>query len=106
MSPLDEIKYLDLINFRRLDKDPQKAADKIRSKINLLEEESYGKKLAGIRFWRSSPINKLYLEIGHLSISGNKPVDVIIEERKIAMRDYLTAAEFKAIMDLNKSLRF
>ncbi|MFH1582971.1 MAG: hypothetical protein ABIB72_01470 [Candidatus Falkowbacteria bacterium] len=106
MGPLDEIKYMDLINFRRLDRDPLKSADKIKSKINLLEEEDYAKKLEGIKLWRRNPINKLYLEIGGLSISENKPVDVIIEERKINNQEYLTADEFKVIMDLNKSLRF
>lgn len=106
MGPLDEIKYMDLINFRRLSKEPAQAAEKIRSKINLLEEESYAKKLEGIKAWRSSPINKFYLEIGHLSISGNKPINVIIEERKKAGQEYLMANEFEAIMDLNKSLRF
>jgi hypothetical protein len=106
MGPLDEIKYMDLINFRRLDREPSKSAEKIKNKIHLLEEEDYGKKLEGIKFWRLSPINKLYLEIGRLSISENKPIDVIIEERKMAGVDYLTADEFKVIMDLNKSLRF
>lgn len=106
MGPLDEIKYMDLINFRRLDREPLTGADKIKSKINLLGEEDYAKKLEGVKFWRLSPINKLYLEIGHLSISENKPVDVIIEERKMNNQEYLTAEEFKAIMDLNKSLRF
>jgi len=74
--------------------------------FNLLEEEDYAKKLEGIKLWRRSPINKLYLEIGSLSISENKPVDVIIEERKLNNQEYLTADEFNAIMDLNKSLRF
>jgi len=106
MGPLDEIRHMDLINFRRLDKNPLKSADKIKSKINLLEEENYGKKLEGVKLWRLSPINKLYLEIGRLSIGENKPVDVIIEERKMAGADYLTVDEFKVIMDLNKSLRF
>lgn len=106
MGPLDELKYLDLIGFRRLEKDPFKSADKIKSKINLLAEENYGKKLEGIKLWRLSPVNKLYLEIGRFSISENKPVDVIIEERKMAGADHLTEEEFKAIMDLNKDLRF
>lgn len=106
MGPLDELKYLDLISFRRLDKDPFNGTAKIKSKINLLAEENYGKKLEGIKLWRLSPVNKLYLEIGHLSISENKPVDVIMEERKLNNQECLTAEEFKAIMDLNKSLRF
>lgn len=106
MGPLDELKYLDLINFRRLDNDPFNGTAKIKSKINLLAEENYGKKLEGIKLWRLSPVNKLYLEIGHLSISENKPVDVIMEERQLNNQECLTAEEFKAIMDLNKSLRF
>jgi hypothetical protein len=96
---------MDLINFRRLDKDPLKSAEKIKNKISLLEED-YGKKLEGVKFWRQSPIYRLYLEIGRLSISENKPVDVIIEKRRMNNQECLTAEEFKVIMDLNKSLRF
>ena len=106
MSPLDELKYLDLVNFRRLDKEPGKIVEKIKNKIDLLAEDGYGLRLEGVKFWRMSPVSRLYLEIGRLSISRNKPVDVIIEERKIAGGEFLTSEEFKAIMDLNKSLRF
>ena len=106
MGPIDEIKYLDLTAFRRLGGDPFKTAEKIKSKLALLEEESYGKRLEGIKAWRLSPIFKLYLALGGLSISANKPIDVIIEERKLAGGEYLTSDEFKAIMDLNKNLRF
>jgi hypothetical protein len=106
MGPLDEIKYLDLINFRRLDKDPVRATEKIKTKIDLLEEEGYGKRFEGIKSWRSSPLNKLYLQLGQISIGSNKPIDVIIEERKMKNLQYLSSEEFKAIMDLNKRLRF
>lgn len=106
MGPLDEIKYLDLINFRRLDKDPFQAARKIKNKINLLAEESYGQRLEAIKLWRSSPLNKIYLNVGHLSISENRPVDVIIKESQDKKKETLTPEEFEAIMDLNKSLRF
>lgn len=106
MGPIDEIKYMDLISWHRLGGDPFKNAEKIKNKLELLEEESYGKKLEGVKAWRLSPIFKLYLEIGSLSISENKPIDVIIEERKMAGKEYLTADEFKAIMDLNKTLRY
>ena len=106
MGPIDEIKYMDLTAFRRLGGDPLKTAEKIKNKLVLLEEESYGKRLEGIKAWRVSPIFKLYLALGSLSISENKPIDVIIEERKLAGEEYLTSDELKAIMDLNKNLRF
>jgi hypothetical protein len=46
------------------------------------------------------------LAIGQKSISENKPIDVIIEEKKNSGEDYLTLDELKSIMDLNKELRF
>jgi len=106
MGPIDELKYMNLINFRRLDQDPNKIVAKIKQKIDLLEEEGYAKRLEGIRAWRTSPVNRLYLAMGQASISRNKPIDVIIEERKMAGKEYLNSQEFEAIMDLNKDLRF
>lgn len=106
MGPIDELRYMDLINFHRLGKDPVAAANKIKEKIKLLEEEDYVKKVEAVRAWRQSPINKLYLAMGEASISQGKPVDVIIEERKSAKEDYLGTQEFEAVMDLNKSIRF
>lgn len=106
LEPVDELKYLDLISFRRWDKDPFKAALKIKERINLLEEEHYGKKMEGIKAWRQSPVNRLYLAIGSLAIGKNKPIDIIIEERRSAGEEYLNSQEFEAIMNLNKELRF
>ncbi|MFH1233063.1 MAG: hypothetical protein V1649_00200 [Patescibacteria group bacterium] len=106
MGPIEELRYLDLINFRRLSLEPKKATKKIKEKINLLEEDSYAKRLEGIKAWRSCAVSKLYLDIGHASISAKKPIDVIIEERKKKKQDYLTTLEFETIADFNKSLRF
>ena len=106
MSPVDELKYMDLINFRRLDTDATKIVEKIKEKIGLLEKTSYAKRLEGIKAWRSNQINKLYLDIGQTSISLNKPIDAIIEERKKHGNEYLTKQEFEVIMAMNKDLRF
>lgn len=106
MGPVDELGYMDLINFRRLDQEPNKIIAKIKEKIDLLEEESYAKRLEGIKAWRNSPVNKLYLEMGQASISENKAIDAIIKERKTAGKEFLSDKEFEAITDLNKSLRF
>lgn len=106
MNPIDELRYMDLVNFRRLAIDPQKQVAKIKEKIDLLEEEKYSKRAEAISAWRQSPVNRLYLDIGHKSISENKPIDVIIEEKKNSGEDYLTPDELAVIMDLNKGLRF
>jgi hypothetical protein len=106
MSQVDELRFLNTTTFRRLHPDPIVAANKIKEKINLLAEEYYGKRLEGIKAWRISPINLLYLAIGEASISQNKSIDAIMEERKSSDADYLTAPEFDAIMELNRELRY
>ncbi len=105
MGPIDELRYMQLIDFRRLDADPLKAAEKIKDKISLLDSE-YSKRLEGIKAWRLSPVNRLYLKMGASGISRKTPIDAIIEERKSAGNDYLNNQEFEAIIDLNKKLRF
>ena len=106
MGPIDELKNMDTVNFRRLDKNPETAANKIKEKINLLEEEEYSKKIEGIKGWRVSPIHKLYLDLGQQSIIDNIGMDAVSKKRKEEGKDYLSEEEIAAIMELNKSLRF
>jgi hypothetical protein len=107
LTPIEELKYLDLNNFRRLYKNsPAEAAGKIMEKIALLEEEEYAKKTAGIKAWRQSPLNRLYLELGSEAIAARQSVVDIIAKRKAENKEFLTEEEIHAIMDLNRELRF
>ncbi len=102
-GPIEELKEMSLIDFRRLDSDPDIAIKKIIEKIKYLEDDGYDKRLAGIKAWRKSPLNLRYLGIGQESISTKQVINVIIDSKG---EDDLTFKEFKAIMKLNKSLRF
>lgn len=106
MSPIDELAYMDLVNFRRLDPSPAKRIAKIEEKIALLEKEGIDKKIEGIRVWRLNPVSKTYLAMGQESISSGKTIDAITAERKEQGLNYLTQDEFEAVMDLNNNLRF
>jgi hypothetical protein len=105
-GPIDELKFMDLTSFRRLDKETAAAINKIKNKIKVLEDESYGKRIEAIKAWRMSPVNRLYLEIGETAMGKNQPIDIIIEERRSASKEYLSSEEFEAIMNLNRELRF
>ncbi|MCX6796404.1 MAG: hypothetical protein NTW06_02805 [Candidatus Falkowbacteria bacterium] len=105
-GPVDELNELDLVNFRRLNADPEVAADKVKQKIKNLEKESYAKRLAGIKSWRQSPVNQRYLALGQASILNRKNIDDIIAEKKGSGEECLTAEEFFAIMNLNKELKY
>lgn len=105
VGPIDELKSLTVSDFRKLSSDPEVAVEKIQNKINLLDEESFIKKIKGIKAWQQSPINKVYLSIGQASILENKSIDQIISEHQQNTNN-LNKEEFNAIMELNKSLRF
>ncbi len=105
-GPIDELAAMDLVNFRRMGDSNEVIIGKIIEKLDLLEKESYKKRLEGIRAWRQSPVNRLYLEMGNESISQGGSVLDVINNRKKENKDYLTIEEFEGIMELNRSIRF
>ena len=103
-GPVDELREMDLINFRRLSRDPLSAVTKIKEKINALEDENYSQRLAGIKAWRESPANKLYLAVGQESISQGRSVGEIIAWHRggagvrTATRLWLDSAPHRALI--------
>lgn len=106
LGPVEEIKSLNLTDFRRLATTPQEAVHKIKEKIELLEEESFTEKANGIQAWKQSEIYQLYLDIGNESMNKGKSVKEVIASRTMEGRSYLSEEEFEAVGDLNKELRF
>jgi len=103
MGPIDELKYLNLVDFRRLHEDPMKAIIKVIEKINLLGDYKYNKRVEGIKAWRESPVNKMYLNIGRMSMANNKSIKDTIYE--LGVEESLRQDELDAIGDLNYKLR-
>jgi len=89
-----------------MSKDVNESIIKITRMFELLEEESFNKRMAGTKAWRKSPLNRLYIKIGQESIIEQKDIKQIIEIRKKAKKDYLSQDEFDAIMELNAKLRY
>jgi hypothetical protein len=104
-GPVEELRQVQLKDFRRLSKDPREATLKLKDKIDLLEEQSFDVKTAGIKAWQDSEVNKLYLDILRQSLEG-KPVIEVINELDAKGLPTLSKAEFDAIMELNRKLRF
>jgi hypothetical protein len=106
MNPIEELKFLNLKNFRRLGDNPEESCKRIFNKIKLLERDGYDKMIKGIKAWHSSEVNQLYVKIGRESIlKGKKMREVIVERQK---RDLpaLKEEEIKAISNLNSRLVF
>jgi hypothetical protein len=106
VGPVEELREMTLIDWRRLAASPAAAGEKIKEKIGILEREAFSKRIAGIKAWQESEVNKLYLEIGRESLQKGVPVDKVIAERVSAGKPTLTSEEYRAIMGLNRSLRY
>ncbi len=106
MSPIEELQYLDLVNFRRLGKTPTEMIGKVFSKIKLLEGEGYDKMITGVKAWRKSPVNRLYLKIGQEAINKGISMQKAAEARQDNKEDYLNIEEIEAIVSLNSKLAF
>ncbi len=107
MGPVEELAYLDIINFRRLGASPAEAILKIEEKIKLLERDGYDKMISGVIAWRSGIINSLYLKMGLESltkgISLKENADNYQNSKNLA---YLTWEEIEQIIILNNHLMF
>lgn len=104
-GPVEELRALTMKDFRRLSKEPREATLKIKDKIDLLEDQGFERKTEAIKAWHDSEVNKMYLDILRKSLEG-KPVTDVIAEREMAGQVTLNKAEFDAIMELNRKLRF
>jgi len=105
-GPVDELANVDPTSFRRLSRDPKEAALKIQDKIELLEGQSYAKRLAGVKAWQESPINKLYLSLVQEALSSGISIKEVAKKKTVANEPSLTEDEVKSIMQLNNELKF
>ncbi len=105
-GPTEELSRLSLIDFRRLSKDPVQAMTKIKDKIDLLENRGYELKVAGVKAWRQSPLNMMYMKLAERAVLEGVPLSQVLESARSAGEDTLSDEELKAIMNLNATLRF
>lgn len=106
MGPLEELQFLDLLNFRRLGKTPTEATAKIFSKIKLLEADGYDKMVAGVQAWRQSPINHLYLKTLQAAIGKGVTVKDFVISKQKEDKEALKWEEIEAILAMNSKLVF
>lgn len=107
VGPTEELTYLTPEDFRRWGGgDATASVRKVYEKIVLLGEESFSRRVEGVRAWRESPVYQLYLTMSQESLEQGKDFREILKAREAARQPTLTEAEFHAIVDLNRQLRF
>lgn len=105
-GPLEELQYMTIEDFRRLGRDENEIKDEVMERIMLLNEESFVRKIQGIKAWKSSPVFKTYLLLSLRGIREKKTVEQLIEENQRQNIETLTISEYEAISDLNQKLSY
>ena len=106
IGPLDELRTMSLEEFRSYSTDPAKASQEVLERIHTMEQESISKKAEAIQAWKASPLNQLYLKVGNYSLETTLPVESAIRDLEKKGESVMTLAEFDAIADINKQVRF
>jgi len=106
VGPIDELKSMRLVDFRRLGNSTTERLQKIKSHIEELEDESFRKKVQAVQAWRSNPIYKMYVSIGSQGLMGTQTVADVIKEKQEKGEEILTQEEFEQLTDFNKKLKY
>ena len=107
MGPIEELQYLDIVNFRRLGTSPLEATAKVESKIKLLEKDGYDKMVSGVLAWRSGLINSIYLKMGQEALTKGISLKQCADNYRLAKTPgFLFWEEIESIMALNSRLMF
>jgi hypothetical protein len=107
MGPIEEISYLDLVNFRRLGMNPKEAISKVETKIKNLEKDGYDKMVLGVVAWRNGVINSIYLKMAQESLSKELTLKQLANNYKEAKKSgFLFWEEIEEIISLNNRLMF
>lgn len=106
MGPVDQLRNMSTIEFRRMSNDPAEAARKVEDLLTALLATNYDERVNGIGAWRKSPINQMYLSISEEALGAGMSIPDVCAKRRKEGKDCLSPAEIKAIIGLNAKLRF
>jgi hypothetical protein len=107
MGPVEELRYLDLVNFRRFGSSPAEAAAKVEAKIKLLEKDGYDKMVQGVTAWRECPVDILYLKMAGEALTKEITLKQCADNYRAKNdNNFLIWEELEAIIALNSRLMF
>lgn len=106
VGPVDELRQMDLPTFRTLGATPADQANAVVAKVEALGRDSLTRRAEGLGAWRESEVYTAYRTIGLQSIRGGQPVAQVVAELFRGGQPTLTEAEFNAVADANRRLRF
>ena len=105
MGPIEELRTMDLTDFRRLAAKSGAAANKIRQRLAVLREDGIDRYAAGIKAWRESAVYGVYVRMIRQGLVEGRPIEDIAAA-DTSDPERFSGEELQAVIELNKSLRF
>jgi hypothetical protein len=106
MGPIEVLGSLQIDDFRRLGGTPQACTLKVAEEFEVLGQDSFAQRAAGISAFRQSPVFKAYLTLGQMAMERKEEVREVVELMKAQGKQSLTEGEFEAIGTLMRQFRF
>lgn len=104
VGPVEELAYFTILDFRNLGENLDKRIEKLKQKINVLEDYGLNKKILGIKAWLNSEVSETYKAILNESIESGSIENAVLK-RKEKNLQYLTKDEINKIAELNREFR-
>lgn len=99
LGPIEELRYINLTDFRRLSSNPEEAAARLRQKFTNLKDESYILYMNGLAAWRESPLYVNYTDAAITALNAKaKIAGDGTNKEKIQM------PEVRALVEMQKQL--
>lgn len=106
LGPVEQLGTMTPVEFRRLSTTPAEAVQKIEDLLLALEQQSYEDRVKGVKAWRMSPINQMYLNMTSEALQQGIAIAEVASRRRGAGEESLSPAEIRAIAALNERVRF
>ncbi len=106
IGPVDELRTMSLVDFRRLSNDVSVRIQKIRSRIEVIAEDGPHEKIRAIQAFEQSDPVRLYREILKRSLIEQKSTEVLCEEYKKQGKEFLDLDEIAALRQFLTQIRY
>lgn len=104
-GPVEELELMTLDEFRKAGNLDEAMAE-VQERLDLLKDQSLKMYDKGIKSWKNSPLNKLYLKMNIQGIMNNLSIEKVIEKRQKDNNVSLTISEFEAINEFNHKIGY
>lgn len=105
VGPVEELRRMNLDDFRRLPGDPKEVLENIRGDMQSMTERDPALHIHSIEAWRSSPLVKLYRKLMSVALQRGLSMEDVLADKQVNPKE-MTIEELNAIRTFNTSLRY